>query len=150
MKRNCECREDLFYVCSLIEFTGRKTCNRRGVILSKLSDEQLRHHLEYADLNHSLPFDRVCDELCSANDIEKGDFDTITGCPYSIPTVTAIGKVYSRLIADADSGAGVLSDMRKVFGSFIVDEISDFRNGVYCENPSYLLESFKSGRLLPW
>ena len=44
--------------------------------------------------------------------------------------------------------ADMLSPFRKVFSSFIIDEISDFTNGVYFENPSYQWESYKAGRLL--
>lgn len=30
--------DDLFYVCSMIEFLARKTCNKRKDIVAKLSD----------------------------------------------------------------------------------------------------------------
>ena len=32
-------RNDYFYVCSLIEYTARKTKNRRGVILEAMKKE---------------------------------------------------------------------------------------------------------------
>ncbi len=140
-------QNNLFYVCSLIEFVGRKTKNRRGNVVAAMDDACLGHQLEYADVNHSLPFERVSDELISECGIKEGTFDTITGCRYSIPTVTSIGRVYSTLIEETDEG-DVGQSLRKVFGSFISDEISDFANGVYYQNPSYLLESFKAGRLL--
>lgn len=147
-------KNDLFYVCSLIEYVGRKTKNRRGDVVAAMDDDCLNHQLDYADVNHSLPFERVSDELIAECGIKIGTFDTITGCKYSIPSETSIGRVYSTLIEDmmADGEGGSSSStvdaLRKVFGSFIVDEISDFANGVYCENPSYLRESFKAGRLL--
>lgn len=56
-------KNDLFYVCSLIEYVGRKTKNRRGDVVAAMNDECLRHQLEYADVNHCLPFERVSDEL---------------------------------------------------------------------------------------
>ena len=79
--------------------------------------------------------------------IKDGAFDTITGCKYSIPSETSIGRVYSTLIEETETG-NVPAALRKVFGSFLSDEISDFANGVYYQNPSYLLESYKAGRLL--
>ncbi len=138
---------DLFYVCSLIEHVGRKTKNRRGDVVAAMDDDCLGHQLDYADMNHSLPFDRVSDELIAECGIREGAFDTISSCKYSIPTATSIGKVYSTLIEETDEGDTAQS-LRKVFSSFIIDEISDFANGVYYQNPSYLLESYKAGRLL--
>ena len=142
----------MFYVCSLIEYIGRKTKNRRGDIVAAMDDDCLRHQLDYADVNHSLPFERVSDELIAECGIKDGAYDTISGCQYSIPSETSVGRVYSTLIEDSMDAEGsslsVVEAVRKVFGSFIVDEISDFANGVYCENPSYLRESYKAGRLL--
>jgi len=140
-------QNDLFYVCSLIEYTGRKTKNRRGDVVSAMDDSCLLHQLEYADINHSLPFERVSGELVAECGVKEGSFDTIANCPYSIPTETSIGRVYSTLIEATDDG-DVCKSLRRVFGSFISDEISDFANGVYYQNPSYLLESYKAGRLL--
>lgn len=138
---------NLFYVCSLIEYTGRKTKNHRGDIVAAMDDECLKHQLEYADVNHSLPFERVSDELIVECGIKNGDFDTISGCKYTIPSHTDIGRVYATLSVDSGETDAVRS-IRNVFGSFISDEISDFANGVYYENPSYLRESYKAGRLL--
>ena len=147
---------NLFYVCSLIEYVGRKTKNRRGDIVAAMDDDCLKHQLDYADVNHSLPFERVSNELIAECGIKNGTFDTITGCRYSIPSETSIGRVYSTLVegvlslqvAESVSSSSTIDAIRKVFGSFIVDEIADSANGVYCENPSYLRESFKAGRLL--
>ena len=143
-------KNDLFYVCSLVEYVGRKTKNRRCDVVAAMDDGCLNHHLEYADINHSLPFERVSDELIADCGIADGEYDTITGCKYTIPSVTSIGKVYSTLIEGeiSVSALSVAEAFRKVFGSFIVDEIADFETGVYCENPSYLWESYKAGRLL--
>lgn len=140
-------KDNLFYVCSLIEYTGRKTKNHRGDIVAAMDDECLKHQLEYADVNHSLPFERVSDELIVECGIKNGDFDTISNCKYTIPSHTDIGRVYATLSVDSGETDAVRS-IRNVFGSFISDEISDFANGVYYENPSYLRESYKAGRLL--
>lgn len=139
---------NLFYVCSLIETVGRRTHNRRGAVVRAMSDEVLQHHLDFADVNHCLPFERVSDELIAECGIQEGSFDTITGCAYSIPTETSIGRVYSTLVESVRGADGTVAAMRKVFDSFISDEISDFARGVYYQNPSYILESYKAGRLL--
>ena len=40
-------KDDLFYVCSLIEYVGRRTKNRRGDVVAAMDDACLKHHLEY-------------------------------------------------------------------------------------------------------
>ena len=42
----------------------------------------------------------------------------------------------------------IVDEVYNVFTSFISDEISDFRTGVYFENMSYLQCSYESGYLL--
>ena len=73
-------KNDLFYVCSLIEYVGRKTNNKRGDIVASMDNGCLEHHLEFADLNHCLPFERVSDELIADCEIKNGDYDTIANC----------------------------------------------------------------------
>ncbi len=141
-------RNDYFYVCSLIEYTARKTLNRRGVILNAMGDEGLRKQLKYADINHCLSFEQVSDEIIEKYDIQNGDFDTITGCKYSIPNYVDIGKLYTYMIEMLCEEGDEEESLKAVFNSFISDEISNFKTGVYFENPSYLTESFKAGYLL--
>ena len=138
-------KNDLFYVCSLVEYVGRKTDNKRGDIVAAMGDDCLKHRLEYANLNHCLTFKRVSDELIADCKIKNGDYDTIMNCNYSIPTETSIERVYSTLI-ESEMGcfdapivtlADMLAPFKNVFTSFIIDEISDFANRVYFENPSY-------------
>ena len=52
-------KDDLFYVCSMIEFVARKTHNRDKDIVSKLSDNALKHQLKAASVNHCLSFEQV-------------------------------------------------------------------------------------------
>ncbi|MFQ6807308.1 MAG: hypothetical protein ACLRT5_22640 [Lachnospiraceae bacterium] len=80
--------------------------------------------------------------------IPGGDFDTITGCKYSIPGYMDIGKLYAIMIQDCAKPGEEVEELMKIFTSFISDEISDFRTGVYFENPSYLEWSYREGRLL--
>ena len=52
-------KNDLFYVCSLVEYVGRKTNNKRGDIVAAMDDDCLKHHLEYADLNQAVCMPRI-------------------------------------------------------------------------------------------
>ena len=92
--------DDLFYVCSMIKFVARKTCNKRKNIVAKMSDKALEHQLKVAGVNHCLWFEQVCDEWIEEYGIEEGEFDNVAACRYSVPTVTSIGRVYQTLILD--------------------------------------------------
>lgn len=142
-------KNDLFYVCSLIEFLGRKTKNKRAEIVKILGKKELQRQMELAEVNHSLTFERVSDELIEYFNIPEGSFDSIGLCKYAVSSFQAIGKEYQRLIIDVCSDQEDIVDcMYKVFSSFISDEISDFNSSVYYSNPEYLKYSFLEGKLL--
>ena len=44
-------KDDLFYVCTMIEYVARATHNRSRDIVSKLSDDELEHQLKVAAMN---------------------------------------------------------------------------------------------------
>lgn len=90
--------DDLFYVCSMIEFVARETHNKTKDIVAKLSDKELAHQLKAAGVNHCLSFEQVCDEWIEEYGIEEGTFDNISTCKYNVPTVLSIGRVYQTLI----------------------------------------------------
>ena len=141
-------RNDLFYVCSLIEYTARKTTNRRRVVAEALGEEGIKKQLLDAGVNHCLSFEQVSDELIEQYHIPTGDFDTITGCKYSIPSYQDIGKLYAIMIEDCAEPGKEASELIQIFSSFISDEISNFKTGLYYETPSYLECSYQEGRLL--
>jgi len=142
-------KNDLFYVCSLIEFVGRKTKNRRAVIVKNFGKEEIKRQLEIAELNHCLSFDEVADELIDYFHIPEGDYDTVGSCKYEVPGFLAIGKVYQRLITAVYEKGGQLEEIIcQIFSSFISDEISDFNTSVYYSSPEYIKASYEEGRLL--
>lgn len=141
-------RNDLFYVCSLIEYTARKTNNRRGAIIQALERTGVEKQLYDAQVNHCLSFEQVSDEIIEQYQIPEGDFDTISECKYTIPGFMDIGKLYSILIEDCAKPGKEIDELMKIFSSFISDEISDFQTDVYYQNPSYLECSYQAGYLL--
>lgn len=141
-------KNDLFYVCSLIEYIARKTLQRRGVIAEALGERGIRKQLHDAEVNHCLSFEQVSDEVIEAYGIQRGNFDTISGCKYSVPSYTDIGKLYCIMIEDCAEEGEEAIEMIRIFRSFISDEISNFKTGVYYENPSYLEASYREGCLL--
>lgn len=124
-------KNDLFYVCSLIEYIARQTKNKRGTIVEALGESGVRKQLYDAQVNHCLSFEQVSDEIIEQYQIRQGDFDTITDCKYTIPGFQE-----------------EVEELMKIFTSFISDEISDFQTDVYYQNPSYLECSYKAGHLL--
>lgn len=145
---NDKLKNDLFYVCSLIEFIARKTKNKRAVIVKALGEKGIEKQLEDADVNHCLSFEQVSDELIEFYGIPYGDFDTITGCKYNVPGYLDIGRLYSLIIIDCAEQGKIVEEIIKVFSSFISNEISNFSSDLYYQNPSYIECSYKEGRLL--
>lgn len=141
-------KDDLFYVCTLIEFIGRKTKNTRGVVVGSLGKKGIQKQLYDASVNHCLSFEQVSDEIVEQYQIPDGYFDTVSGCKYMVPSVTSIGKLYSRLILDCARPGEEIDELIRIFSSFISDKISEFRTGVYFENMSYLECSYYAGHLL--
>ena len=89
---------DLFFLCSLIEYIGRKTNNHRNVVVNAIGKDALQHILDLADVYHSENIDKLTVELIEKHNIKNGNFDNISNAIYSIPTHWDIGKVYKRLI----------------------------------------------------
>ena len=142
-------KNNLFYLCSLIEFIGRKTKNRRSTIVKVLGKKELERQLELADVNHCLSFEQVTNEIIEYFNIQEGNFDSVGLCKYTVPSFQAIGKEYQRLIIDVSSEQyNIVDVLYAVFQSFISDEISDFNSSVYYSTPQYLKYSYLEGKLL--
>lgn len=141
-------KNDLFYVCALIEYIARQTSNKRAVIVNTLGEDGITKQLSDAEVNHCLSFEQVCDEIVEQYSIPHGSFDTTTSCKYDVPSYLDIGKLYSIIIADCAEVDGIVKEIISVFSSFISDEISDFATDLYYQNPSYLECSYKAGYLL--
>ena len=141
-------KDDLFYVCSMIEFVARETHNKVKDVVGKMTDEDLVHQLRTAGVNHCLSFEQVCDEVVEVYKIKEGKFDTISECQYDVPSFLDIGKLYSIMIEDCAKEGEEVHELIKIFTSFISDEISDFNSNVFYSNPDYIKCSYEAGELL--
>ena len=92
--------DDLFFLCTVIEYVARQTHNHVRDIVNKLSDDDIVHQLRVASVNHCLSMEQICDEWIEDYNISEGSFDNVSSCRYAVPSVTAIGRVYQRLILD--------------------------------------------------
>ena len=145
---NAKRKDDIYYVCIIIEFVARTTNNRRGDVVKKLSKKNIEHQLRVASVNHCLSYEQVADEWIEQFGIDDGNFDTVKQCRYTIPSVNAIGRVYQQLVIDTMKPGEEVQAIIDVFSSFISDEISNFNSNVYYSSPEYLKCSYEEGYLL--
>ena len=139
---------DLFFTCSLIEYIGRKTKNKRCHVVKQMGINQLEHLYDYADVFHTEPIDKVSDDFICECSIVNGDFDNVNSCNFEIPSYWDIGKVYERLIEDVSNDKNIINVLQEVFTSFIDEHISDFNSAVYYQSRQYIFESYKNKQLL--
>lgn len=141
---------DLFFVCSLIDYIGRKTYNYRSTVVNALGRQELQHIYDYADVYHCENIDKVSDELIEKHQIETGYFDNVAAAHYAVPSHWDIGKVYQRLILDVAQATGddVISTLMTVYNSWITRKIDNYNSSMYYENRNYLLASYQAGAVL--
>ena len=141
---------DLFFVCSLIDYIGRKTKNYRSTVVNSLGRKELQHIYDYADVYHCENIDKVSDELIEKHQINEGYFDNVADARYTVPSHWDIGKVYQRLILDTVQATGkdIIDTLMAVYNSWINRKIDNYNSSMYYESPSYLFESYKAGEVL--
>lgn len=90
--------DNLFYLCSLIEYISRKTNNTKKYIVEKIGKKELERIYSLADIYHCENIDKVSDEIISKSNILVGGYNNIF--KHHIPTYFEIGSVYERLIRE--------------------------------------------------
>ena len=141
-------KDDIYYVCSLIEFIARKTKNHRQDVIRRFSKADVERQLRLAEVNHCLSFEQVADELIEDYGISDGNFDTVKECRYDVPSFLSIGMLYQELVLSTMKNEDAAQGIIDIFSSFISDEISDFNSNVYYTNPDYLRCSYLEGKML--
>lgn len=147
--KNNKFDNDLFFTCSLIEYIGRKTKNKRSYIIKCLDYKGLDFIYEFADVLHSENIDAVTEEFVTDYKIENGTFDNVKECEnegYIVPNFWDIGKIYMRLILRLGNVESKL--IKDVYNSYIAECIDDYTLGFYFSNPDCIFESYKSGEML--
>lgn len=142
-------QNDLFYLCSLIEYIGRMTKNPRGVVVEALGEKELKHFHNFADVYHCENIEKVATELVEKHDITTGDYDNTKNLgEIALPTYWDIGKVYSRMISTLSTDiAELIPTLISVYTSWIAPKIDDYRSSMYYENNSYLTSSYITGQV---
>ncbi len=138
---------NLFFLCSLIEYIGRKTKNHRNVIVNAIGEDELQHIFDLADIYHNENLDKLTFDFIDKYKIKEGIFDNIIKAKYSIPTHWDIGKVYKRLIIDVGKkeNKSFIKTLIEVYNSWLARKIEDFNSSIYYESPEYLFQSYLVG-----
>ena len=140
-------KDNIYFVCCVIELIGRMTKNHRHDVTIYLRDG-LPHELEYADITHCLPIEQVAEEWIENYNIPEGVYDTLSGNEYETPSALSIGRLYQNLVLSTSaSQKEPAKAIEAVFSSPIIDNITDFDSGVYYRSPSYLQHCYEKGTL---
>jgi hypothetical protein len=112
---------DIFYVCSLIEYIARKTKNHRQDVIRCFSKKDIERQIYDAEVNHCLSFEQVSEELIDWFNIPDGNFDTVAECRYEVPSATSIGMLYQGLVLSTmkNDEAPTLKTANFGYGKFI-------------------------------
>lgn len=138
--------DNLFYLCSLIEYISRKTNNTKKYIVEKIGKKELERIYSLADIYHSENIDKVSDEIISKSNISVGSYNNIF--KHHIPTYFEIGSVYERLIRENSKNISYIDSLIEVLTSWIIEKIDNYDSSMYYENPSYIYECYKEGKIL--
>ena len=139
---------DLFYVCSLIEYIGRERKLRRADVVSALGEETLRRIYRYADTFHCEQIAKVADDFITLRSIPSGNFDNVAKCRYVVPGYWDIGAVYARLVEDVADGADPVSKLMEVYASWMSDALARFNSDLFYQSRGYIAECYRAGRIL--
>ena len=137
---------NLFFVCSLIEYIARKTKNTKKLVVEKLGKENINKIYKLAEVYHCENIDKVSDEFIKKANIKIGEYDIISKCKYDVPTYWDLGKVYKRLIVMVNNNEDeYIETLMEVISSWIIE---NYNSSMYYENPNYIYACYKEGRVL--
>lgn len=138
---------DLFFVCSLIEYIARKTKNKRVTIVNALGQTYLTKIYDLADIYHSDNIDRVSDDFILNAQITMGTFDNITTARYAVPSYWDIGKVYKRLVLGIakEEKIDVVPALIAAYNSVVSNKIDDYNSSFYYDAPTNILNAYMNG-----
>jgi len=139
---------DLFFLCSLIDYIARKIKSHRGTVANSIGKTELGRIFGLADVYHSENIDKISDELIEKFAIPNDNFPTES--KYTLPSHWDIGKVYKRLVINIAEHERLdfISALLKAYNSPISEKIENFNSSLYYENPSYIFACYQEGKVL--
>lgn len=140
---------NLFFACSLIDYIGRKTKNRRVDVVKALGEERIQKIIELADVYHADNIEAVSDDFIEQANITIGSFDNVAEARYIIPSHWDIGKVYKRLVL-AIAENEQISDSQalvKAYESPVSTLIDNYNGSFYYDSPAAIYDAYATGEL---
>lgn len=143
-------QNDVFFVCSLIELISRKTNNTKKYIVEKIGKNYIEKIYRLAEAYHSENIDNVADEIIEKENIQNGDYNIFEKIENTNPpTYWDIGRVYQRLIIElSNNEIEYIDKLIEVMTSWIIFKFDNYDSSLYYENPSYIFECYKEGKIL--
>ena len=138
----------LFFTCSLVEFIGRETKNKRQDILNYLGKEEVSRIFKYADVFHCETIEKVAEDFIERNSIVQGEFDNVAACKYTVPDYWDIGEVFERLIEEIYKEAEVIKGIFEIYQSWIADKILNFNSDLYYQSREYIAICYREGKII--
>lgn len=139
---------DLFYVCSLIEYIGRERKLRRAEVVSGLGEETIRRIFKYADTFHCEPIAKVSNDFITMCNLPVGNFDNVATCRYEVPGYWDIGAVFARLVEDVRGDADLIAKLVEVYSSWMSDALSRFNSDLFYQSREYIAECYRAGHVI--
>lgn len=136
-------KNDIFYVCSLIESISRTTGLKKSQIVDTLGEKGIQHIYKFADVNHCLPIQQVTEEVMKEHHLKS----TAKKKEYK-NSIWDLGKVYQRLIVDISDENNWTKKMIEIYHSFISSYIDDEKKPIYWQPRSYIKECYLQGKIL--
>lgn len=138
----------LFFTCSLIEFIGRATKNKRHDIIDCLGAETVTRIYNYADVFHCEPIEKVADDFIQRSHIVNGNFDNIAACKYTVPDYWDIGEVFERLIEDIFDESDVIKGIYEIYHSWLAERILNFNSDLFYQSRDYIAACYREKQIL--
>lgn len=136
-------KNDIFYVCSLIESISRTTGLNKSHIVDTLGEKEIKHLYKFADVNHCLPIQQVTEEVMNEYHLKS----TVKKKVYK-NSIWDLGKVYQRLIVDVSDENNWINKMIEIYHSFICNYIDNEEKPIYWQPRSYIRECYLQGKIL--
>ena len=89
--------------------------------------------------------EQVAAEIIEDNNIIEGNFDNVSNCEYTVPSVIDIDKVYARLVEDTETDTAKYPQaLYNILTSDIAEKISDFNASWFYASRSELAYEYEN------
>lgn len=132
IKLNPKAYDDLYYLCSLIEFIKRKTNNTSQYIVNIIGKEELIYIMDIAEVLHCDSFEETAERFIKEYNIITNKDEKVLSAKEEAPKYTKIGKVYANLIEKVCvDEKEVINTLIEIYNSWITEYIEDYESDFY-------------------